>query len=102
MTPYSTGTSSLSPAARGVLITTSENAPDLELAWKASARAALELDPQGTLEPPAPRYTVVLTETHAEGRVHAARVHPEALETSLPVHPGPIHHEGGAAPWPLA
>ena len=99
MTPHANGTAPLDRAAQRLLITTAENAPDLEMGWEATARAAMELDPQGAIDPPAPRYAVVLTQTHAEGRVHTARVHPEDLDTSLPVHPGPIHHEGGALPW---
>ena len=84
-------------AAERLLITTAENAPDLELGWEAAARAAIDLDPRGNTDPPAPHGTVVLTETHAEGRVHTVHVHPDALDTSLPVHPGPTHHEGGSA-----
>lgn len=80
-------------AVQRVLITTAENAPDLEMGWKSSARMAMDLDPQGQTDPPAPRYAVVLTETHAEGRLHTVRVHPEDPDTSLPVHPGPTHHE---------
>ncbi|MEJ2287051.1 MAG: hypothetical protein P8Y02_00130 [Deinococcales bacterium] len=102
MTPHSNSTAPLNRAAQRLLITTAENAPDLEMGWEATARAAMELDPQGTIDPRAPRYAVVLTQTHAEGRVHTAHVHPEALDTSLPVHPGPIHHEGGAVPWHVA
>lgn len=85
-------------AAQQLLITTAENAPDLETGWEATARAAIDVDPQGRMGFPAHRYAVVLTETHAEGRLHAIDVHPEDLEASLPVHPGPTRHESGAPP----
>ena len=102
VTPRSDSAAPLDRAAQQLLITTAENAPDLEAGWKATARAAISLDPQGHMNPPAPRYPVVLTETHTEGRVHTAEVHPEDPETSRPVHPGPIHHEGGVAPRRVA
>lgn len=96
--PTSAPAQSPSGAAQHVLITTAENAPDLQAGWQASARAAIELDPQSNVAPPQPRHAVVLTETHTEGRVHTVEVHPDDLEASLPLHLGPTHHEGGVAP----
>lgn len=102
VTPQTVRATSLDRAAHRLLITTAEHAPALETSWQTAARAATELDPRGALDPAAPPSAVVLTQTHAEGRVHTARVRPEAQDATLPVHPGPIHHEGGASPWPLA
>ncbi len=92
----------LERAAQQLLVTTVEDAPDLETGWQTEARAAIDLDPQGHMDPPSPRYAVVLTETHTEGRVHIVHVHPEDLDAGLPVHPGPTHHEGGVLPWRVA
>lgn len=98
VSPTSKPTTPLERAAQEVLITTADNAPDLEAGWEASARVAINLDPQANVDPPAPRHPVVLTETHAEGRVHTIEVHPEDLESSRPLHLGPTHHEDGASP----
>lgn len=84
--------------ARHLLITTAEFAPDLETGWEAIARAAIDLDPRGNLDPPTPSSAIVLTETHTEGRLNTIEVHPEDLEANRPVHPGPTHHESGPPP----
>lgn len=88
ITPRSVRRPPADRAARRLIITTPE----------AAARAASDVDSQGSNDPPASGHTVVLTETHTEGRLHAVAVHPEDLEASRPVHPGPTHHERGAPP----
>ncbi len=65
-----------------VLITTVENAPMLRLSWAAAERAGAALDPGA--ERLVPHGAVVLSETHSEGRVHIALVHPDCVDARIP------------------
>lgn len=86
--PRSEPAAPLDRAAQRLLITTAENAPLLQAGWEAAARAAIDLDPRGQMDPPPARYAVVLTEAHGEGRGHTVEAHPENLAVSRSVHGG--------------